>query len=78
LTHEAGDGHQAGLDGHCFRWPQGCFTTRTIAGRPVNCISLAQQLLFHSEYEPRDVDRADLASLHRIAAESARAGDIVR
>ncbi|MEU4771171.1 aminoglycoside adenylyltransferase [Micromonospora sp. NPDC023644] len=65
---EAGDGHQAGLDGGSFRWPSGCFTTGTIAGRRVDCISVAQQLLFHSGYEPRDVDRADLAWLHRLAA----------
>ncbi|MCW3842968.1 GNAT family N-acetyltransferase [Micromonospora yasonensis] len=65
---EAGDGHQAGLDGSSFRWPRDCLTTGTIAGRPVDCISVTQQLLFHGGYEPRDVDRADLALLHRLAA----------
>lgn len=64
---EAGDGRQAGLDGHVFLWPKGCFTTGTIAGRPVGCISVEQQLLFHSGYEPRDVDRADLALLRSLA-----------
>ncbi|WP_225852160.1 nucleotidyltransferase domain-containing protein [Micromonospora sp. AMSO12t] len=68
---EAGDGHQAGLDGGTFRWPKGCFTTGTIAGRRVDCISVTQQLLFHSGYEPRDVDRADLAWLHRLATRPA-------
>ncbi|MFR9778560.1 GNAT family N-acetyltransferase [Micromonospora sp. MS34] len=65
---EAGDGHQAGLDGSSFRWPRDCFTTGTIGGRPVDCISVDQQLRFHSGYEPREVDRADLAQLHRLAA----------
>lgn len=65
---ESGDGHQAGLDGSSFRWPRECFTSGTIAGRPVDCISVEQQLLFHSGYEPRDVDEADLALLHRLAA----------
>jgi RimJ/RimL family protein N-acetyltransferase len=64
---EVGDGHQAGLDGSSFHWPRECFTTGTITGRPVDCISVDQQLLFHSGYEPRDVDRADLAVLHRLA-----------
>ncbi|SBT50020.1 GNAT family N-acetyltransferase [Micromonospora auratinigra] len=64
---ETGDGHQAGLDGSTFRWPRDCFTTGTIAGRPVGCISVDQQLLFHAGYEPREVDRADLAALHRLA-----------
>ncbi|OZM79932.1 nucleotidyltransferase domain-containing protein [Pseudonocardia sp. MH-G8] len=62
----AGDGHQAGLHGRSFYWPRSCFTTGTIAARPVGCISVEQQLLFHSGYEPRDVDRADLASLRRL------------
>lgn len=64
---EVGDGHQAGLDGSSFHWPRAGFTTGTIGGRPVDCISVDQQLLFHSGYEPRDVDRADLALLHRLA-----------
>ncbi|MET8090042.1 aminoglycoside adenylyltransferase [Micromonospora sp. NPDC005220] len=75
---QAGHGHQAGLDGSSFRWPKECFTTGTIAGRPVTCISVDQQLLFHSGYEPRDVDRADLASLRKLVPASAPAGDIVR
>ncbi|GGO21074.1 nucleotidyltransferase domain-containing protein [Micromonospora parathelypteridis] len=75
---KAGHGHQAGLDGGSFRWPKECFTTGNIAGRPVNCISVEQQLLFHSGYEPRDIDRADLDSLHRLITEAGRAGDIVR
>ncbi|OLT06122.1 hypothetical protein BJF90_18295 [Pseudonocardia sp. CNS-004] len=58
---EAGDGRQAGP-----LWPKGCFTTGTIVGRPVGCISVEQQLLFHSGYEPRDVDRADLALLRSL------------
>ncbi|WBB78300.1 aminoglycoside adenylyltransferase [Micromonospora sp. WMMD882] len=74
---EVGHGHQAGLDGGSFRWPKECFTTGAIAGRPVNCISVEQQLLFHSGYEPRDIDRADLALLHTLATEAKRTSDIV-
>ncbi|SCF44648.1 nucleotidyltransferase domain-containing protein [Micromonospora mirobrigensis] len=65
---EDGHGHQAGLDGSTFRWPRECFTTGAVAGRPVGCISIAQQQLFHSGYDPRDVDRADLAVLHDLAS----------
>lgn len=36
-------------------------------GVDVGCVSVEQQLLFHSGYEPRDVDRADLAVLHSLA-----------
>lgn len=66
---DAGNGHQAGLDGRSFRYPKDCFTTGTIADRPVDCLSVDQQLRFHSGYDPRDIDRVDLALLHRLAAE---------
>lgn len=71
---EAGDGHQAGLDGTSFAYPASCFTTGTIAGRLVGCLTVGQQLLFHSGYEPRDIDRADLALLRALVrGESERA-----
>ncbi|MEH1098692.1 nucleotidyltransferase domain-containing protein [Micromonospora sp. CPCC 205561] len=72
---QAGDGHQAGPDGGSFRWPKDCFTIGSIAGRRVDCISVAQQLVFHSGYQPRDVDRADLAWLHRLATSPATGDD---
>lgn len=66
----AGDGHQAGLDGQSFLYPKDCFTTGTITDRQVDCLSIDQQLRFHSGYEPRDIDRADLELLHQLAAKS--------
>jgi lincosamide nucleotidyltransferase A/C/D/E len=69
---KAGDGHQAGLHGTSFRWPSDCFTSGVIGGRRVGCISVEQQLRFHSGYEQREVDRADLALLHRVAPERRR------
>jgi lincosamide nucleotidyltransferase A/C/D/E len=74
----AGHGHQAGLDGGSFRWPKECFTTGAIAGRPVGCISVEQQLLFHSGYEPRDIDHADLAVLRRLATDGGAARHKIR
>jgi lincosamide nucleotidyltransferase A/C/D/E len=65
---EAGDGRQADGDGGFFLYPAGCFTIGTIAGRGVNCLTIAQQLRFHSGYQPRDIDRADLALLHGLTA----------
>lgn len=69
---EAGDGHQASLDGGSFHYPKHCFTTGTIAGRRVNCLSVEQQLHFHSGYEPRDIDHADLAMLGQLAARTSK------
>lgn len=65
---ESGNGHQAGLDGTSFTYPADCFTTGIIAGQEVACLSVQQQLHFHSGYEPRDIDCADLALLRRLAA----------
>lgn len=62
LDHD-GRGTQAGLDGTVFTYPADCFVTGTIDGRTVGCLSVAQQLTFHSGYVPREVDLADLALL---------------
>lgn len=66
-----GDGIQAGPAGERYVYPAGCFTTGSLAGRSVGCISAAQQLLFHQGYEPRDVDRHDLALLRALGADAA-------
>ena len=63
----AGNAHQAGLGGQSFHYPDNCFITGTITGRQVTCISVDQQLRFHTGYELRDLDRADLALLHQLA-----------
>jgi len=63
-----GLGRQADLGGGSFAYPAGCFVSGWIGGRPVGCLSVAQQLAFHSGYEPRDIDRADLSHLRRLAA----------
>lgn len=65
---DVGNGHQAGLDGKSFRYPKDCFTVGVISDRQVDCLSIDQQLRFHSGYEPRDIDRADLELLYRLAA----------
>jgi lincosamide nucleotidyltransferase A/C/D/E len=51
---KSGHRWQTDLDGGRFHYPKECFVTGTIAGRTVNCLSLTQQLLFHSGCEPRN------------------------
>jgi lincosamide nucleotidyltransferase A/C/D/E len=63
---ESGNGVQADVDGGIFRYPAACFVTGTIGGRRVGCLSAEQQVIFHSGYPPRDIDRADLALLERL------------
>ena len=58
-----GSATQAGLHGSRFDYPASAFVHGTIGGRRVACLSAAQQRTFHSGYELRDVDRADLAAL---------------
>ncbi|MFC0678047.1 nucleotidyltransferase domain-containing protein [Lysobacter korlensis] len=60
-----GSGVQAGHGGPPFEYPVDAFTTGSIAGRTVNCLSVEQQLRFREGYAPRDVDRHDVALLRR-------------
>ena len=62
-----GTGVQAGLDGATFDYPSDAFGTGRVAGRPVPCLSVAQQERFHSGYEPREEDVHDLAILRDLA-----------
>lgn len=63
-----GNGIQAGFDGETFVYPAASFTSGFIDGRRVNCLSAALQLEFHSGYEPRDIDRADIDLLQQVVA----------
>lgn len=60
---ESGHGRQQGLDGGHFDYPPEAFTVGGIHGREIPCLSLEQQLSFHSGYEPRLQDLHDLAKL---------------
>ena len=67
LTFDAdGDGTQLGLAGKRYVHPAAAFVTGTIGGRTVRCLSAARQIAWHSGYDLRDADRADLAQLHRL------------
>ncbi|MFF7341782.1 nucleotidyltransferase domain-containing protein [Streptomyces sp. NPDC008163] len=49
--------------GEPFVYPADCFVTGSVGGRPVPCLSAAQQVFFHQGYEPRDRDLHDMAQL---------------
>jgi lincosamide nucleotidyltransferase A/C/D/E len=51
-----------------IEYPRHCFTTGSIGGVVVACLSVEQQLRFHAGYEPEDIDRHDLALLHQLKA----------
>jgi adenylylsulfate kinase-like enzyme len=57
-----GDAVQHG-HGREYRYPASGFTLGRIGGRDVPCLGIALQRDFHSLYEPRAVDRHDLARL---------------
>ena len=64
---EGGTGWQANVEGlPPFRYPPDAFATGLIAGCVVSCLSVAQQLLFHSGYPPRRQDLADAALLRTL------------
>ena len=65
-----GNGVQAGPDGTTFEYPAPCFVAGRIDGRDVGCLSVARQLAAHDGYEPRDVDRHDVAVLRGLSGRS--------
>lgn len=54
-----------GLDNSRFEYPSDSFTTGTIDGRTVPCITATLQFEFHRGYPPKDRDLADIAALHK-------------
>jgi lincosamide nucleotidyltransferase A/C/D/E len=62
----SGHGRQEGLDGAHFDYPASAFTSGTLKGRAIPCLSLQQQREFHSGHPHRGQDRHDLAQLDAI------------
>jgi lincosamide nucleotidyltransferase A/C/D/E len=62
-----GSGIQPGLDGVVFVYPVGCTTAGHIAGGPVRCHTVAQQLTFRQGFTWRDVDYHDVALLRELS-----------
>ena len=59
-----GVGHQPGLAGEVYAYPVGSIdAVGSIGGREVTCLTPALLVRFHDGYEPRDVDRIDMALL---------------
>jgi lincosamide nucleotidyltransferase A/C/D/E len=58
-----GHGRQPDLDGGHFDYPPSAFTTGSIGGRTVPCLSAEQQRRFRTGYEHRRQDIHDLAEL---------------
>lgn len=61
---EDGSAEQASLEpGKPFAYPASAFTTGTIEGEEVPCLSVEQQVHFHQGYEPSERDLHDMARL---------------
>ena len=59
-----GTGRQSGLAGEVFVYPPGSADAAgRIGGRVVRCLTPRLLLAFHLGYEPRMIDRADMAAL---------------
>jgi len=57
---------QAGEQGEWYVFPADCFTTGALDGRPVPCFTSGAQRFFHTGYDLRPQDRADLAQLDAV------------
>jgi lincosamide nucleotidyltransferase A/C/D/E len=66
VIEENGDARQAAVDGGWHELPATWFTTGSLDGVSVPCVSVDAQRTFHAGYELRDVDRLDLAQLDRL------------
>jgi lincosamide nucleotidyltransferase A/C/D/E len=66
VLHDEGNARQAALGGGWHEFPRTFFTVGRLGDVSVPCVSLEAQRLFHSGYEPRAVDRHDLAVLERL------------
>jgi lincosamide nucleotidyltransferase A/C/D/E len=59
-----GIGRQRGLAGEMFEYPPGSTdAVGAIDGRAVRCLTPELLVRFHEGYEPRDIDRHDVAAL---------------
>jgi lincosamide nucleotidyltransferase A/C/D/E len=59
-----GTGRQAGMHGDEFIYPPGSTDARgRIGEREVRCLTPELLVTLHAGYEPRDIDRADMAAL---------------
>jgi len=64
-----GTGWQANVEGLApFRYPPDAFTDGFVGGTGVGCLSVQQQLLFHSGYPLRARDLADIELLKQLTA----------
>ena len=63
----SGDARQAGLDGGWHEFHSSWFTTGTVGGTTVPCVSVEAQRFFHAGYELRTTDQLDLAELAGLA-----------
>jgi lincosamide nucleotidyltransferase A/C/D/E len=59
-----GTARQAALDGTWHTFDKAWFTTGTVGGIFVLCVSAEAQRLFHSGYEPRADDVHDVSELN--------------
>lgn len=64
-----GSGIQRGLAGASFAYTADGFTTGTVEGVTVPCLSVEQQLRFRQGYQPRQVDVHDLRILNELKSE---------
>jgi len=61
-----GSARQAALGGGWHEFDRSWFTTGSLGGQRVPCVSAQAQRLFHSGYELRTIDLLDLAQLDRL------------
>ena len=63
---EDGTAKQADLEGGWYEFEADYFGSAVLDGREIPCISVKGQKIFHTGYEPRDVDKHDLKNIEEL------------
>lgn len=66
VLHDDGSAKQADLEGGWYEFEASFFTKVPFAGRMIPCISSRGQILFHTGYELRNVDKHDIKILNAL------------
>ena len=63
---EDGTAKQADLEGGWYEFEADYFGSAVLDGRKIPCISVKGQKIFHTGYEPRDVDKHDMKYIEEL------------
>ncbi|WP_287972618.1 aminoglycoside adenylyltransferase [Hungatella sp.] len=74
ILKEDGTARQAGLEGGWYEFEADYFGSAVLDGRKIPCISVKGQKIFHTGYEPREVDKHDMKNIEKLMSGVSQSG----